>query len=189
MVDGIGEEAKSMVWQQVLSKNKNVVSENAADFARVYEEFMPNVCVHLMTQDDLVAVQKCNLWENWLEVTGISKTYHAEIKDGVLSVWNHADDAANAPINTVTYEKHSVLQQKITKIRQMQTGDFVKVVKGNFRGYYAVVTQESYGDEIKINYFEMRQRYYVLKENDMDLHTQTDLRVGGRCFDKYKGTL
>ena len=36
----------------------------------------------------------------------------------------------------------------------MQTGDFVKVVKGNFRGYYAVLTRECYGDEIKINNLE-----------------------------------
>ena len=50
-----------------------------------------------------------------MEVTGISKAHHAEIKDGVLSIWNHADNAVNAPINTVTYEKHSVLQQKIKK--------------------------------------------------------------------------
>ena len=77
------------------------------------------------------------------EVTGILKTHHVEIKDGALSIQNHADDAVNAPINTVTYEKHSVLQHKITKKRQMQTGDFVKVVKRNFKGYYAVITEES----------------------------------------------
>ena len=101
-------------------------------------------------QDDLIVAQKFNLWENLLEVTGISKTYNAEIKDGVLSIWNYADYAVNASINTVTYEKHSVLQQKITKKRQMQTGDFVKVAKGNYRGYYAVITEESYGGEIII---------------------------------------
>ena len=106
MVDGIGGEVKSMVQQQVLSKNKNAAVENTADVAQVCEEFMPNVCVHLMTQDDLIAAQKLNLWENSLEVTGISKIHHAEIKDGVLSIWNQADDAVNAPINTVTYEKN-----------------------------------------------------------------------------------
>ena len=67
MVDENGGEAKSMVWQQVLSKNKDVVVQNVADFARVWEEFMPNVCVHLMTQDDLIAAQKFNLWENSLK--------------------------------------------------------------------------------------------------------------------------
>ena len=35
MVDRIGGEVKSMVQQQVLSKNKNEVVENAADFVRV----------------------------------------------------------------------------------------------------------------------------------------------------------
>ena len=59
----------------------------------------------------------------------------------------------------------------------MQTGDFIKIVKGNFRGYYAVITEESYGDKIKINYFEKRQHYYVLKENDMDSLAQTDLEL------------
>ena len=53
-------------------------------------------------QDDLIVAQKFNLWENLLEVTGISKTYNAEIKDGVLSIWNYADYAVNASINTVT---------------------------------------------------------------------------------------
>ena len=154
VADGIGGEAKSMVQQQVLNKNKNTVVENAADFARVCEEFMPNICVHLMAQDDLIAAQKFNLWENSLEV----------IKEGVLSIWNHADKAVNAPSNTVTYEKHSVLQQKITRKHQMQTGNFVKVVKGNFRGYYAVITGESYGNEIEINHFEKRQCYCVKRE-------------------------
>ena len=138
---------------------------------------MPNICVHLMMQDDLIAAQTFNLWENSLEVTSISKTHHADIKDGVLSIWNHADDAVNAPINTVTFGKHSVLQQKITKKHQMQTGDFVKIVKGNFRGYYAVITEESYGDKIEINYFEKRQHFYVLKENNMDSLAQTDLEL------------
>ena len=59
----------------------------------------------------------------------------------------------------------------------MQTGDFVKIVKGNFRGYYAVITEESYGDKIEINYFEKRQHFYVLKENNMDSLAQTDLEL------------
>ena len=67
--------------------------------------------------------------------------------------------------------------RKSRKNRQMQTGDFVKVVKGNLRGYYAVITEESYGDKIEIKYFEKRQGYYVLKENDVDLRTQTDLEL------------
>ena len=40
-------EGKQKVWfDNKFRIKKNVVVENAADFARVCEEFMPNVCVH-----------------------------------------------------------------------------------------------------------------------------------------------
>ena len=33
-------------------------------------------------------------------------------------------------------------------------------------GYYSVLTGESYGDEIKINYFQKRGKNFVTKKND-----------------------
>ena len=61
VVDGVGGEAKSLVWQQVLSKNKNVIVQNALDFAQVCQEVMPGVCVHLMTQEELQDTQSIAL--------------------------------------------------------------------------------------------------------------------------------
>ena len=138
---------------------------------------MPTVCVHLMTQEDLAAVEKLNLWEEAIETNGISKCHHAEMKDGILSIWKHAADVINDPINTVIYEYQKSLQSSSVEERQLQTGDFVKVVNGSFVGYYAVITGESYGDEIEINYFEKRERHFVLKENDMDSHQSPDLEL------------
>ena len=66
--------------------------------------------------------------------------------------------------------------RKNVKCKQEILGN-VKVVKRNLRGYYAVITEESYGGKIEIKYFEKRQGYYVLKENDVDLRTQTDLEL------------
>ena len=43
----------------------------------------------------------------------------------------------------------------------MQTGDFIKIVKGNFRGYYAVITEESYGDEIEIRDLELVEGVFI----------------------------
>ena len=40
-------------------------------------------------------------------------------------------------------------------------------------GYYAVVTGESYGDEIEINYFQKREKNFVIKANDFDLIDQS----------------
>ena len=54
------------------------------------QEVMPGVCVHLMTQEDLQDTQGIALWEQALEVKGISKTHHAEMKKGTLSIFARA---------------------------------------------------------------------------------------------------
>ena len=81
-----------------------------------------------------------------------------------LTLWEHADDKHNAPINIVAYEAKEVS----TTPSQLKTGDFVKVVNGAFQNYFAFITGVSYGDEIEIKYFEKRGRYYILRENDLD---------------------
>ena len=58
----------------------------------------------------------------------------------------------------------------------LQIGDFVKVVFGAFKDYYAVATGMSYGDEIEIKYFKRRVRYYVLCENDLDSRPIKDVQ-------------
>ena len=56
------------------------------------------------------------------------------------------------------------------------TGDYVKIVSGAFLGYYAIVTGESYGEELEIQYFEKKEKWWVLKEHDLDSRPQTELR-------------
>ena len=80
---------------------------------------MPTVCVHLMTQEDLAAVEKLNLWEEAIETKGISKCHHAEMKDGILSIWKHAADVINDPINTVIYEYQKSLQSSSVEVEVM----------------------------------------------------------------------
>ena len=56
------------------------------------------------------------------------------------------------------------------------TGDYVKIVSGAYLGYYAIVTGESYGEELEIQYFEKKEKWWVLKEHDLDSRPQTELR-------------
>ena len=44
--------------------------------------------------------------------------------------------------------------------------DCGKVIKGNYSGYFALVTGDGYGGEIEINYFKGKNKWWVLKEND-----------------------
>ena len=49
-IDGIGGEAKSIVRQQDLSKMKNVIAQNASDFAEVCKANLHRVTTHLITK-------------------------------------------------------------------------------------------------------------------------------------------
>ena len=57
-----------------------------------------------------------------------------------------------------------------------QPSEYVKVTGGSFKGYYAVVTESSYGDELEINYFEKKEKWWTLKENDLDSTEINDLQ-------------
>ena len=113
-----------------------------------------------MKQVHLSKAQQLNLWDSGIEIKSISKSHHVL----TLTLWEHADDKHNAPINIVAYEAKEVS----TTPSQLKTGDFVKVVNGAFQNYFAFITGVSYGDEIEIKYFEKRGRYYILWENDLD---------------------
>lgn len=57
----------------------------------------------------------------------------------------------------------------------LKRGDCVKVVKGNYLGYFALVTGDGYGGETELNYFEHRSKWWVLKEKDLDSRERGDL--------------
>ena len=65
-------------------------------------------------------------------------------------------------------------------------GDYVKVVAGSYAGWYAVVQDDGYGDELEVNYFKevvgsvlvdghRYSRYWVLNENDLDSLERKDM--------------
>ena len=58
---------------------------------------------------------------------------------------------------------------------ELKRGDCVKIVKGHYLGYFALVIGEGYGGETEINYFKGKKKWWVLKENDFDSRERGDL--------------
>ena len=50
----------------------------------------------------------------------------------------------------------------------IEVNGFVKVISGNYKGYYAVVLKKSYGAEWEICYFRKSFGAYVLSDKDLD---------------------
>ena len=51
------------------------------------------------------------------------------------------------------------------------------------KDYYAVATGLSYADDVKTNYLEKRDRYYLIQENDLDFRPINDIqKVEGKYY-------
>ena len=67
----------------------------------------------------------------------------------------------------------------------LKVGDFIKITKDPFIGFYAVITEKSYGDEWELQYCEMKFGKWVLKDLDYDSREVSDMikvdaKVDGR---------
>ena len=67
---------------------------------------------------------------------------------------------------------------------KLKKGDCVLIKKGQFMGYYAMVTDDSFCDELEIQYFERKFGKYVLKPLDLDSRHPDDItKVTKVAFD------
>ena len=123
---------------------------------------MPGVTVHIMTQDHLNFTE--NIWDQAKDVKDISKTLKTVLKNGKLVIYPNAK--SDTPSSTVVFEDQSEQTVSMT-VSNIKVGDFVKLIKDHYYGNYAVLTGESYGSEIKIDYFQ-KEKNFVIKENGFD---------------------
>ena len=59
----------------------------------------------------------------------------------------------------------------------LRPGDHVKVIKGDFAGYYASVEENASNDLFHIQYFKSQFGKYVVNEGDIDIRDKVDLQV------------
>ena len=68
---------------------------------------------------------------------------------------------------------------------EIQVGDYIMAIDEPFRGYFAVVTDKSYGAEFEIQYFQKKEKWWILKENDFDSCLENELKpVKGRIDER-----
>ena len=63
----------------------------------------------------------------------------------------------------------------LTDRNEIQPGCYVKIVTGSFSSFYATVTNNPYGDEWEINYFQKQYGKWTLKDGDLDSHDAEDM--------------
>ena len=90
-----------------------------------------------MDKKQLQEVENLDLWSVSPEVKGISKVYVAVMNtDRVFRIWHNGLGMICPPILCLAYENavSNILETSL------QICDFIKVVLGNFKDYYAIGT-------------------------------------------------
>ena len=185
VVVGVGGKVKSTVYKKVMSLGKDrPIVQDSESFAKLAKELSQSTTIIHVTAEEVNAYKKSNSFRNSVPVHGISKI-HVMKSDGKTSYfWSnsfHHKTDSNPNIQmlspqAISQEGPSTSLTKIvsTKMKPLNYHDVVKVVKGKYLGYYAIITQlGDLGnlddeDEVEINYLKKSFEKWVVVEKDLD---------------------
>ena len=78
-----------------------------------------------------------------------------------------------------------MMMMRVIMMKLGLMGDYVMVIHEPFRGYFAVVTEYSYGDKSEIQNFQNKEKWWILIENDFDSCLANELKpVKGRIDER-----
>ena len=151
VVNGVGGQLKSLVHKKVmlLGKNQNIV-QDAESFCKLAKQLnWQTTVIHVPTEE----VEKCKDTNPFVEselVNGIFKM-HVMGSDGVNShLWPNSfyyNDAESASISLPKQVASGIIttgtapaKPQVCAEKPFSYHDVVRVTKGNFTGYYAIIT-------------------------------------------------
>ena len=97
---------------------------------------------------------------------------------------HHSEVRADINLDSISSDEESTKENYEEVSNKLRISDCVQVVKEPFKNHYAIITDESYGDELEINYFKLECGYYTLVKGDLDSRTPDELKKVAYWMDK-----
>ena len=110
------------------------------------------------------------------ELKGIKGAQHLYFFDGTILMKPYSSSPSEASITTnsiISIECNSKSFQK----KAIKVSECVKILFEPYKGYYAIVISQSYGDEWKIRYFTKSLDKYEMKIYFQSLFLNKDLKI------------
>ena len=166
VVDGVGGRVKLLVHKKVmlLGKDQSIV-QDAESFCKLKQ--LNQQTMILVTTEEVGKYKDTNPFAESVPVNGIFKM-HVMHSDGVNShLWlnsSYYNDAEPASISLPKQVASSIVATGTAPAKPQPCSekpfsyhDIVRITKGNFTGYYAIITEtgdlsEDVEDEVEINY-------------------------------------
>ena len=108
------------------------------------------------------------LFENALELKVISISHYNFVSDVEVLIkhYSGALEASNSNIIPASLQTEHTTNKCIVS-KAIEVNDCVKIINKPYKGFYAIVTCESYDSKWEIQYFKKTFDKYVLKEGDL----------------------
>ena len=178
---------KNYVWRKTLQKKAVVTT--AQEFVDLAKQKFPEFVILFCSSDDIRA-KTMFLKQRYLKYSKpVPKTlsiHHVDVVENKLvssvkspSCKCHSRSSNDASAKSVSNEGSSVGENE-----EIKPGDYVKVVQGNYINMFAIVTDEKVGDEFVIQYFQKKEKWWILKPNDFDARLPQDLKKVEPTYDR-----
>ena len=168
VVDGVGGRVKSLVHAKAMSLGKDCVTvQDAESFCSAASRLCEKTTVIYVASKEIETYKSTNPFETSVQVDGITKMHVICTNGQSTHLWlNSLYQLSNEPNISLGnhIESESFESEKSPTTPAVSTvfsyHDVVKVVKGNFIGFYAIVTETadtskmSTQDELEINYLK-----------------------------------
>lgn len=200
VVDGVGGKIKSSVHKKVMSLGKDrPIVQDSESFARLAKELSQSTTIVHVSNEEVNAYKELDPFSNSIPVHGISKMHVMKSNGKTSYFWTNSSYHKSGsqpniqipPPQNQASEKsnshgdaNSNISNKIisTGKNPLSYHDVVKVVKGNYLGYYAIITELGDlsnlddDDEVEINYLKKSFGKWVIIEKDLDSRMICELK-------------
>ena len=185
-VDGIGGMVKRMVAEKVRQRRSIVRdAKSFFDCTKILKSETGFFLITLEQISNFVKDEKINdIFDSAPDVKGIKRIHHVSVIDGVVATSMHSlnligdtADTTGDVIGDTADTTGDSSRNETTNSQRFEKSKTVKIIKGNFLGYYAVITNKSYGDEWEIKYFKSVFGKYVLNDKDIDSREEHEMKL------------
>ena len=187
VVDGVGGRIKASVHEKVMSLGKErIIVQDAESFCQLAKQLTKRTTVIHVSKEEIEAYKGKNPFSDSVPVKGIFKTHVMRSNGKTTDLWlNSAYMKSDPPCISIVNKSLEISSTEPTGPSSPPTlaskgkqpfiyHDVVKVVKGNYVGYYGIITETGDlhdledKDEIEINYLRKSFGKWVVNENDLD---------------------
>ena len=147
-------------------------------FSKLANKLCVSTTIIHVTPEEISSYKDSNPFSEAIAVNGIFKM-HVMVSDGqnsflwLNSEYHQSGKSANISLSQGNVNNDTCEKEKLP-LKHLSYHDVVKVVKGDFLGYFAIVTETgdlsnlSSDDEIEINYLKKSYGKWVVVDKDLD---------------------